>query len=205
VNFKTRLQQGLAMVSRLCPMPDEATLARLVQHEALIARWNRTHNLTSLTAMDAIVESLFIDAWLVLGLWPEVARGVVDVGAGAGFPGLVILSAHPELPAVIFEKVDKKRAFLATACATLGLASARVASEPFPPKTTPLAPSPTVFLSRATWAPREWLDIWRSVARPGDFVVLQSGKEKLPAGAEREIEATLPFSGAQRHLALFRK
>ena len=181
-----------------------AVLDRLHAHATLLAKWNRTHNLTSL-AEAQWAETHFLDSWWVVPL----AHGgtLVDVGSGGGFPGLIVLAAEPTRRAVFFEKVEKKRAFLRTAIAALGYANASVSATIFPPAEWP---GPAVFVSRATWAPADWLAHAAAVARAGDAVITQSAAEPPPAapsGWARTAfaEHTLPSSGAPRTLARFER
>ena len=180
------------------------TLDRLQAHAALLAKWNRTHNLTSL-AESQWAETHFLDSWWVV---PLASGGtLIDVGSGGGFPGLVLLAADPHRRAVFFEKVEKKRAFLRTAIAALGYVNASVSPTIFPPASWP---GPAVFVSRATWAPAEWLANAAAVARAGDAVVTQSAAEPPPQAPPGWVRATvaehvLPISGAPRTLARFEK
>ena len=86
-------------------------LAQVQVYLALLLRWNRAVNLTSIREPDEIIprhfgESMFLTAHCRL-------RGtLLDVGSGAGFPGLALKIAEPELGAILLEPVAKKRAFL---------------------------------------------------------------------------------------------
>ncbi len=95
-----------------------------------------------------------------------------------------------------------------TALAALGYANARVADGNFPPSALPSAE--VTFVSRATWAPVEWLTIAASVARPGDSVITQSAAEpapEAPPGWQRDslVQVELPLSKAARTLARYRR
>ena len=90
----------------------ERQTAQLAAHFSLLVHWNRRINLTSVRRPEDIAirhfgESLF----LVKLLRPETGL-LVDVGSGAGFPGLPIKIACPAMTAVLLEPTTKKTAFL---------------------------------------------------------------------------------------------
>jgi 16S rRNA (guanine527-N7)-methyltransferase len=201
--LERELRDGLARVAAVAAAPDEAAIGRMLVHARTLHKWNSTHNLTSVKTPRDYAEALFVDSWLVTGLVDAFDGTLVDVGSGGGFPALVVLAAHPELPAVLFEKVEKKRSFLSAAIVALGLKHATVAREPFPPQKGPLPASPRIFTSRATWAPHEWLTIARATAQPGDAIIVQASQEALPDGAARTLETALPFSQAKRRLGRY--
>ncbi|MCC6808615.1 MAG: class I SAM-dependent methyltransferase [Deltaproteobacteria bacterium] len=200
-DFERHLRDGVAKLP--AAVPDDAAIARMLVHARTLYKWNATHNLTSLKSAKDYAEALFIDSWLVTAAYADFGGAtLVDVGSGGGFPGLVILAAQPTLPAVFFENVEKKRSFLATAAAAMHFAHATVSREPFPPA-QPLPNGRRIFVSRATWAPQEWLGIARGQAQPGDTIIVQASQEPLPEGSDRAIEAALPFSQAKRRVGVY--
>ena len=100
------------VLSELGLLLDEHQTAQLAAHFSLLVHWNRRINLTSVRRPEDIAvrhfgESLF----LVKLLRPETGL-LVDVGSGAGFPGLPIKIACPAMTAVLLEPTTKKMAFL---------------------------------------------------------------------------------------------
>ena len=89
--------------------------------EQLIA-WNQHTNLTAITDREAIQVKHFLDSLsiLILPELPEAAR-VIDVGSGAGLPGLALKIARPEWNLTLLEATGKKVAFLDHMIASLGL------------------------------------------------------------------------------------
>jgi 16S rRNA (guanine527-N7)-methyltransferase len=95
---------------------NQRQLEQLTTHFALLLEWNRKINLTSLRQPEEIAarhfgESLFLTRLLPLSE-PVAAGLLVDVGSGAGFPGLPLKSAWPWLPAILLEPNQKKAVFL---------------------------------------------------------------------------------------------
>ena len=77
-------------------------------------------NLTAITDPEGIEDKHFLDS-LLFASQPEVAGKMVDVGAGAGFPGIVTKIYKPELELTLMEPTGKRVEFLKYACAQLGL------------------------------------------------------------------------------------
>lgn len=99
---------------------DGTILERLEWLGAELLRWNRTHNLTAITAPHEIREKHLADSLTLLPLLAD-ARRLLDLGSGAGFPALPLKIARPDLAVVSVDAVGKKIAFQRHAARTLGL------------------------------------------------------------------------------------
>ena len=85
-------------------------------------------NLTAITDPAGIEDRHLVDS-LLFASQPEVAGSLVDVGTGAGFPGIVAKIYRPELALTLMEPTGKRVEFLKFACAQLGLAGVEFAKE----------------------------------------------------------------------------
>jgi len=96
---------------------------------ALIER-NTTVNLTAITSMDDIADKHFLDSFTAYAVrtWTGRER-IVDVGSGAGFPGIALRIAMPNTHVTCVESVGKKSRFLEEASALLGLNDVEVRNE----------------------------------------------------------------------------
>ena len=113
-----------AAIELALPLEAEQT-SRLVAYLRLIERWNETYNLTSIRdlrsmATQHIVDSLAAAAALQRRRVPRDRRHLVDVGSGAGLPGVVVAVALPETEVVCVDSVGKKAAFITQAAGSLG-------------------------------------------------------------------------------------
>jgi 16S rRNA (guanine527-N7)-methyltransferase len=163
---------------------DEAVVERLNAYAALALQWNRHINITGARSTEDFARDHIADCWHVVSYVPAEARRAVDVGAGAGLPGLVVAIARPELEVDLVEPVQKKHAFLRTAVRQLGVANART----WPTRVEDhSARDYDVAMSRATWPIDEWLSRGLGLIRPGGLVIGMEGKERqaLPQGAVR--------------------
>jgi 16S rRNA (guanine527-N7)-methyltransferase len=88
------------------------TLDRLMRYAELLADWNTRHNLVSSGSMADVWRRHFWDSAQIADLIPAGARTLVDLGSGAGFPGLVIAALRPELRITLIEATGKKCEFL---------------------------------------------------------------------------------------------
>ena len=122
-----RLEENV--VSGLGLRLSERQLEQLATHFSLLLHWNRKINLTSLRRPEEIAarhfgESLFLTKVVKLG-----TGLLVDVGSGAGFPGLPIKIACPAISAVLLEANKRKTAFLKEVIRSCGLEGIEARSE----------------------------------------------------------------------------
>ncbi len=87
----------------------------------LIARRNREFNLTSIEGEEATSQRHFLDSIATITVWDFREKSVMDVGSGAGFPGIPMLIAEPTIRLTLLEATEKKANFLREVCADLNL------------------------------------------------------------------------------------
>jgi len=98
------------------------TLARLKAYSGLLTDWNARHNLVSKTSLDKIWHRHFWDSAQLTPMIPPDARTLVDLGSGAGFPGLVLaVMLRGKVTVTLFEATRKKAEFLSVVADRLGL------------------------------------------------------------------------------------
>lgn len=112
---QNRLLQKASSLS-LDHVPAEA----LDRYAQLLVEYNQKVNLTAITDPEGIEDKHFIDS-LLFAAQPEVAGKVVDVGTGAGFPGVVAKLYKPELDLTLMEPTGKRVEFLRYVCGELGI------------------------------------------------------------------------------------
>lgn len=92
------------------------------EYYRLLVQWNEFMNLTAITEMEEVMEKHFVDS-LALSKAAEVGKieTLIDVGTGAGFPGIPLKIAYPHLRVVLLDSLNKRVKFLSTVIETLGL------------------------------------------------------------------------------------
>jgi len=117
------LEEGAcALGVTLAPMARQ----RLLDYVELIGRWNRVYNLTAVRDPDEMLVQHVLDSLAVVGpLLRQVGEGstVLDVGSGAGLPGVVLAIASPRLRISCVDAVDKKASFVRQVAAELELSN----------------------------------------------------------------------------------
>ena len=101
---------------------DETALKRLDMYAEMLVETNKTLNLTAITDADEIVYKHFIDSLTLLKCvdFKENAK-VIDVGTGAGFPGVVLLIARPDLIMTLLDGTNKRLLFISNVLNALDL------------------------------------------------------------------------------------
>lgn len=101
---------------------DELMLDRLCIYNDLLVEWNEKINLTALTAPEDVALKHFTDSLMLLRyIEIEKDASVIDVGTGAGFPGLVLKIARPDIRLTLLDSLQKRLGFLEEVCQALGI------------------------------------------------------------------------------------
>ena len=100
----------------------EQQVDQFFEYYRLLVQWNEFMNLTAITEMEEVMEKHFVDS-LALSKAAEVGNieTLIDVGTGAGFPGIPLKIAYPHLRVVLLDSLNKRVKFLSTVIETLGL------------------------------------------------------------------------------------
>lgn len=197
---RAALDLGLAEL-RLT-LPDDAR-ARLMSYLTLLAKWNRTYNLTAIDDPLRMVSHHLLDSLSVIPHLPMSgdAPALADVGSGAGLPGIPIAVARPEWRVVLAESSEKKIAFLRQAALELGLRNVEVHQgriEQWRP-----AQLFSVVISRAFAELARFVELCRHLVAPGGALAAMTGARPANPGSDcRVIALQVPLLEAQRHLVL---
>lgn len=103
---------------------EEEVIVKLENFASLLHEWNQVHNLTGAKTIDAIYVNI-VDSLYPL-TFIEKPKTLLDVGTGAGFPGLVLAIALPNTEVVLAEPLKKRVSFLKYAAIDLGLSNVSV-------------------------------------------------------------------------------
>ena len=103
-------------------------LDQLDRYAQMLVEYNQKVNLTAITDPEGVEIKHFLDS-LLFASQPQVAGRMVDVGCGAGFPGLVTKIYKPQLELTLMEPTGKRVEFLKYVCSELGLTGVEFAKE----------------------------------------------------------------------------
>jgi 16S rRNA (guanine527-N7)-methyltransferase len=197
-----------ASITELCNRIGLADPEPWHEYFRLVKSWAAKTDLTSARTDEELAEILFLDAAFVLrGSWCSDSLALLDVGAGVGAPTIPLLLFEESLRGTLVEPRRIRATFLRTAAGSLDLAGrARVLEQKVDPKSPALAGAPfDVALSRATFAPSEWLRIGATLAT--EVWVLTAGGEPDAApemDLVRRLDYQVPSSGAPRAILAYR-
>lgn len=186
---------------------DPALDAPLRRYLDLLARWNRTYNLTAIRDPGEMVTLHLLDSLSMHAHMDGVSR-LADLGTGAGLPGIPLAIARPGLEVTLVESNGKKARFLREAVRSLGLANARVAESRAEAVDMPGAFDAITARAMATLA--DIIAVGGHLLAPGGRLLAMKGVRPdaeialLPAGWEVEAihPLAVPGLGAERHLVV---
>ena len=183
------------------PQGAEEAIGRWID---LVSAWNKRIDLTAAKTEDDLVDLMLADALVLAARIPEGAR-VVDVGTGAGAPGLPLAIARPDLSVTLVEPLQKRVALLRTALGSLSGARPTVVRA----RGEELAARGERFdvaASRATLAPAVWLTLGAKLAPEGAVWVLLA-REAPPAKEGwrivDDVSYRWPLTGKERRAVRF--
>ncbi len=128
VEHRDTLGEGLRSLGVALPA---GARAKIDAHLALLAKWNRVYNLTAIREPARMVTHHVLDSLAALPALDRLASRasglrLLDVGSGAGFPGIPLALARPAWQVTLVESNQKKAAFLTQATIEIGLANVEV-------------------------------------------------------------------------------
>jgi 16S rRNA (guanine527-N7)-methyltransferase len=121
-DFKVVLAEEFAPFGTL----SEVQLSLLVRHYELLLRWNQKINLTRITSLQEAIEYHYCESLYLARSLPPQALRIVDIGSGAGFPGIPVAVYRPDCCVDLVESHQRKAVFLTETSRQLGLGNVRV-------------------------------------------------------------------------------
>jgi 16S rRNA (guanine527-N7)-methyltransferase len=210
--FHDALRRGLDAF-RLAVPPEALPL--LERFADRLLAWNRKVNLTRITAPAEVAEKHLVDSLLLL---PSVAaaRTLLDVGSGAGIPGVPLACARRDLEVTCCDSVTKKVAFVKAVAAELDVRVRAVAVRADGDPDREGLPRADAVVSRALAEPEAWVPLGSRYLAEGGVLIGMLGREadrsrldEVGRAAGLALESldsfVLPVSGAARAIARWRR
>ncbi len=183
--------------------------AKLIQYLDLIEQWNRAYNLTAIRDPQAMVPWHLLDS-LVISPYIHGSR-VLDMGTGAGLPGIPLAIAHPDVSFSLLDSRRKRIQFLIQAVRGLGLGNVDIVhqrAEQYRPEK-----KFDTLVARAFGALPKLLTAAGHLCRPGGTILALKGKDPQrevnelsedTLAAVEVVPLRVPLLGAARHLVIVR-
>jgi 16S rRNA (guanine527-N7)-methyltransferase len=205
VSLEQQLDRGVTDLGLAISQSDRA---KLIAYLGLLQKWNRVYNLTAIREQARLVSYHLLDSLAVV---PHLSGGsIVDVGSGAGLPGIPLAIARPEWELTLLESNHKKGTFLKQAVIELGLPNVTVCierSENWHP-----AKRADIAISRAFSDLAGFVDAIRHAVQPGGAFAAMKGvhpdEEIEQLSADVKLESVIPLQvpglRGSRHLVILR-
>lgn len=169
----------------------------------LLRQWNQRIDLTAARSDSELLDLMLADAVVLARREPTMlipeGASVVDVGTGAGAPGLALALLRPDLRVTLVEPLAKRASFLRTVIGTVGRTDIALRRERVEDTVKASPGAWDVAMSRATLAPTAWVPLALQLA-PAAWTLL--AREEPPAipgiRMDEDIAYTWPLTGAAR-------
>ncbi len=203
MSLASELQQGItALRLKISPLDQQ----RLLDYLALLQKWNKVYNLTALREPQKMVSHHLLDSLAVV---PHIkAHHILDVGSGAGLPGIPMAIARGDWRVTLLDSSHKKAAFLKQAAIELKLSNVTVCCE----RVEVWQPEQKfdLIISRAFSDLVEFVTLSKHLLHEGGIFAAMKGVypheeiAQLPSGyrLERVIPLKIPGLKTQRHLVM---
>ena len=197
-----QLAEGLQLLD--CKLADDVQ-AKLIQYLILLDKWNNTYNLTAVRDIGKMVPQHLLDS-LSVNTYLQGKR-VLDVGTGAGLPGIPLAVANPDIEFVLLDSALKRTRFVLQAVAELGLKNVQVQQtriEDFAPQTLF-----DTIISRAFTAMEDFVSATEHLCAASGQLLAMKGRfpaqeiNSLPDHWQAKSESLeVPNVNAERHIVI---
>jgi 16S rRNA (guanine527-N7)-methyltransferase len=185
-----------------------AALDQLASYLHLLVKWNRVYNLTAIRDEAKMVSHHVLDSLAVVNHLPD--GNILDVGSGAGLPGIPIAISCPDRAVTLLDSNHKKSAFLKQAIAELGLTTTQAVTarvETYQPLETF-----KIVISRAFSDLADFVKLAGHLCAVDGVMIAMKGLrpddevEQLPASwkVDKTLHLEVPHLEASRHLIFLR-
>jgi len=185
----------------------DQVIDQLMTYLNLVEKWNRVYNLTAIRERDEMIKLHFLDSLSILN--HVHVKNILDVGSGAGFPGIVLAITKPELKVTVMDSVNKKTTFMQQVKSELSLTNLEVVNgrvEDYHPTTLFEAVT-----SRAFSNLKNMMSLTQhTLQKEGVWLAMKAKdvREELEAFEKNQytlISLEVPLINAERYLVILKK
>jgi 16S rRNA (guanine527-N7)-methyltransferase len=171
----------------------------------LLARWQRVHRLVGSVDPVWIVEHLFLDSLLFLKLLPSSTRSLLDLGSGAGLPGIPIKIVRSEVEVTLVESRRRRASFLSTVVRELGLRGAHVMADRAEERLGELEERFDAVVMRCAGDLGEMLPFAAKLVNAQGLVICAGPPRPRPLSLGDWVEIPAVGAGVTRRFAVYRR
>ena len=186
------------------------------KYEELLKEENKKINLTSITKQEEIVDKHFYDSSLFL-FYKKIEGTLVDVGTGAGFPGVVVKIINPDIKLVLLEPIKKRCLFLEKLVKELGLKDVEIVNQRAEDYSILYRSNYNFVTARAVSNLNELIEVSGAMVKKDGFFICLRGKDgrkeidnakkainTMGFSVQEIVDASL-YDGSSRVISFFKK
>ncbi len=190
MNIKAKLLQDKIIL-------DDSVFENIEHYKTLLLKWNKVHNLTGIKSKEQL-DSFIYDSIFPISFLPQV-KNLMDIGTGAGFPGMMLAMGMPNTKVTLVEPLMKRASFLQFVKADLGLDNVTVHNC----RVEELTPEPfDIITSRAVTDTKLLLELSKPFCTPQTKLLFYKGEhvyDEVDENLEYEI-----IKAKKRHYLLIK-
>ncbi len=209
MNLAAQLAKGASALGVNLP---RETSARLLQYLELVKKWSQVYNLTAIRQSEAMLSQHLLDSLAILSY--ITGPRIIDVGSGAGLPGIPLAMVRPDWNLVLIESSHKKAVFLQQARIELGLKNVEIVAkrvesfqptEKFDTVISRAFSSLVVFVKLAGHLCKEGKGAGKIVAMKGAYPKENLTQLPVQFAVDKVYPVVVPSLEAKRHLVIIKR
>jgi 16S rRNA (guanine527-N7)-methyltransferase len=171
---------------------------------AILLKWQRSHRLIGSSDETWIVEHLFLDSLLFLRLLPSTTRTLVDIGSGAGMPGVPIKIVRSDVEVTLVESRRRRASFLSAVVRELALSQVRVVADRIESRLPEMEGRFDVVVMRCAGDVGEFMPLAGRLLAPQGLVIASGPPEPRPLSQGEWVVVPGLRSSSTRRFAVYR-
>lgn len=170
--LKELIRQGVDKLDLKLPA---LIIDKLITYHDLLIKWNKVYNLTAITNSEEIIKKHILDSLSIIKYIDDLENiNIIDVGSGAGLPGIIISIVRPDLKITVLDSNSKKTAFSQQVKISLNLNNLNVVNnraENYLPQELY-----NIIISRAFASLTDYVDLVKHMLAPAGVILAMKGK-----------------------------
>lgn len=176
-----------------------------IKYLNLLRKWQKSQRLVGSAEPGWIIENLFLDSLLFLGVLPARLGSLLDLGSGAGLPGIPIKIVRPEIQLVLLESRQRRASFLSSAVRELALERVSVVSGRAEEFAEELAERFDAVVMRCAGDIEKLFPLAARFVMPGGLVVASGPPRQRPLSLGEWVTVAAGDGGKTRRFAVYRR